>query len=524
MKKGFSLFFLMMCSWAHLIGNTISWGTPTVLSTGGVDGSDPRIVVDGSGNLTAVWVESGLVKASFFPNGGNWGTTATLSNASASAPKLGVDSSGNVTALWLESGVVKVATLPLNGSWSAATSLSGSGASQAALATDTSGNAVAVWTRNGFIESSTRQTFGGGWSLVAVLSGTSSDNPAVYIGSSGTTAAVWHTVSSGNDVVQSATALISGTWNAAKTMITGVSGLHHNYPKVVVDGSGNASAVWYRYSLIGSAYSNVSVLTASLTSGASTWGSFATLANSGLRNPADLVTRLSTDVNGNVLAVWTNSYDGETFSVESNKKPFGGNWANDPVLLNPPSIYSFDTSLRTDPSGNSVFLYMYFDGTSTLIQSQEINSEFPSGEAWSAPTIISQGTENGYPRCGYTLSGNTMNAGAVWVSFNGVNNEIQAAIGSKTVVLPPTNLAIVQSVNNFGVFNDYYNTVSWTASASPNITGYNLFRNGVYFASVDGVTLQFIDHNATQNGSVTYGVAAVDNNNAQSAVVNVNFP
>jgi len=81
-------------------------------------------------------------------------------------------------------------------------------------------------------------------------------------------------------------------------------------------------------------------------------------------------------------------------------------------------------------------------------------------------------------------------------------------------------------VNTFVVFNEYYNTLSWTASTDPNVVGYVIYRNGTVIFNLNASTTQFIDHNAPQAGTVTgtYGVAARDSQNVQSQIVTVNLP
>jgi hypothetical protein len=131
---------------------------------------------------------------------------------------------------------------------------------------------------------------------------------------------------------------------------------------------------------------------------------------------------------------------------------------------------------------------------------------------------------NGFPRVASTLSGTTVNAATVWISNNGTNNAIQASTGSKTILLPPSSPTVVQSVNDYGVFQEYYNTVSWTASPDPNTVSYKIYRNGSFYAEVQSSQLQIIDDNQVQNGSVSYGIAAIDANNSQSQIINVSFP
>ncbi|HZX13309.1 MAG TPA: hypothetical protein VFF49_02805, partial [Thermodesulfobacteriota bacterium] len=111
-----------------------------------------------------------------------------------------------------------------------------------------------------------------------------------------------------------------------------------------------------------------------------------------------------------------------------------------------------------------------------------------------------------------------------WMNFDGVNNFIQTATGTGTLVMPPSNLAVTQGVNNFGIFNEYFNTLTWAASADPNLVGYAIYRNNVLLTFVFADVLQFIDNNQKQNGPVTYGVSTVDNAGTESAIIYVSFP
>lgn len=517
--------FIAMCSIAQLPAQNLTWASPVTLSSTGVNSTDPRIVIDSNGNAVAAWVESGLIKASQQPVGGSWGTTVTLSNSGASNPRLGVDSSGNATAIWIESGVVKTAHLPFGGSWSAATTLSGSGVTQARLAVDGAGNTVAVWTRNNFIESSTKLFGGLLWSLASVLSAGSSNFPEVAIGADGTVVAVWHSIVSGSDIVVYSTSPIAGVWAPAQTMLAVTPSFKHHYPKVTVDGSGNATAVWFRYTTSGLAYEFVSVLTASLPKGASAWTAvpIALTQFTGIRNPADLSLSIVSDAAGNVFAAWTNSYDGFTFTNESAQKPISGSWIAEATPISP-SIYSFQTDVSISSLSSALVTFSFFDGTNADILALETAISNPIYNTYGAIATVSTGADNAYPRVAYSSNGSTANAVAVWISNNGTNNLITTATGSKTEVAPPTNVAVTQSLNQFGVFQDYANTITWTASTNPNVQLYNLYRNGVFFAQVDSFTFSFTDHNDVQNGTVVYGVAAYTTDNFQSTVATVSFP
>lgn len=519
MKKILSL-FLALCSLSGIAYSDITWSSPTAISTVLTNASTPNVVIDSSGNATAVWVESNTIKASSLPSGGSWTMPTTLSNVlnTASLPKVAVDGSGNVTAIWIENTQITSATLPSGGSWTSSTAVSASGATKPSFSIDSTGNVVAVWIRSTFIESSTRKS--GSWSLVSVLSTANSDNPHVVISEFGTAMAVWHSIVSGADVIVSDILTIStNTWATPKNVFNGTASFFHNYPKIAIDANGNATVAWFRYNLLdGTAYQNVQVITSSLSQGANAWGIPTFLSNSGIRNPADLTIKLRYDTSGNTLAVWTNSYDGETFSIESSQRLFGGSW----LLFaqpSPPTLYSIGMDVAIT-SGTAVLTNMAWDGVSTmLIQSQETDTTDPVLQAWSVINPVSTGDDNGFPSCSLSLNGTTFNAVAVWTHFDGSNVVIHAATGTGTVIDPPTSVSASQSVTDFGVYQDYFNTITWSASSDPNVAQYNIFRNGVFCGVTDPSTFQFIDHNAVQGQTVTYGVAALTTSFRQSEIV-----
>ena len=137
-----------------------------------------------------------------------------------------------------------------------------------------------------------------------------------------------------------------------------------------------------------------------------------------------------------------------------------------------------------------------------LIQSSESDFAGLENNAWSVPINLSSGANHGFPHVASTLTGSTINAAVVWLSTNGTVNTILATTGTRSVLLPPTSLAVSQSSTSFGgVFTEYHNTVTWTASASPNIVGYIVFRNGTPIAEVAANVLAYVDNNRVAGSS-----------------------
>lgn len=511
--------FLILCFTFQITHGDIVWDAPSTVSVEQNSPSDPRIVMDPAGNVTVAWLENHTVKVSSLPFSGDWSKPIRLSGESINAckPKLGVDSKGNVTALWIEDSYIRTSTLSFAGEWSVPEVLSDTGASNPSLAVDQDNNAVAIWVRNGFIESATRLS--GSWNKTLVISAENSNNPHLAISSSGIALAAWHWIDSDIHTIASSNLdLKSNTWTSPQNIFDGTATFLHDFPKIAIDDDGNATVGWFRYNIFnGNSYQNVQIMTSSLSNKGLSWTTPVALSGNGLRKPSDLMIKLRSDSNGDILAVWTNSYDGERFTVESSLKLFGGRW---PTFATPqnPSLYSFGIDLASS-SGSTLLTNMSLNEFSEIqIQSQETDTTNPL-QAWSHINTLSIDGRNGFPQCAMCAIGKAFYAVTIWVHFDGKNKSIQAATGTGPVISPPIKLNVIQDAEDLGLFNDYYNTITWGASSDEDILQYSIFRNGVSFAATNADTLQFIDHNAERNGTVTYGVAALNSAYRQSEIV-----
>lgn len=515
------IFFFTIFAMSQAMCVPITWGTPVTLSVTATNATDPQIVMDSNGNATAAWVENGVVNTTTQPSGGSWGTVTTLSGSGASHPRLTVDAAGNVAAVWVESTMIVTSAIkPFGSSWGSSSALSDTGASVVELGVNSAtGDLIAVWVRSGFIETATKLS-GNAWGLVSLLSPPSSDQPKVAV-NGGTAAIIWHT-NGVTDSIQATTSLVGGTWKQAQVISS--IGISHTSPTVAVDINGNVQAVWFQYNFAGINYANVAVGGSTLLAGTTNWSAPVAISDQGTHNPANLALHVACDTVGNTTAVWSNVYVQNLFNVESAILPVGESWGF-PVPLDLSDLYGYTVDVAVDGYGNAVAVYMSFNGATFVnILNTESNIAGVLQNFWSIPVTISQGTSNGFPRVASTLTGTTVNAVSVWINNNGTNNQIQASTGSKTVLLPPSNPAVVQNVINWGVFQDYYNTFSWTASLDPNTTEYIVYRNGLFYQKVDASVTQIIDHNTVQNGPVVYGVAAEDNSHGISPIVTKSFP
>jgi hypothetical protein len=262
----------------------------------------------------------------------------------------------------------------------------------------------------------------------------------------------------------------------------------------------------------------------SLTYNDGSWSTPTLLDSPGFYNPVNLILRMGVDGAGNVIALWTSSYDGSTLNVITAVQPVNQSWVfgGDLVLEN---LYAYEGDVSVTPFGSLVSTYMYFDGTDVDIQSTESDLGGVRTNIWSIPQNVSTGTYNGFPRVTSSLAGQTLNAVTLWVNSAGMGSEnaILASTGSRTVVLPPTITSVTQSSNDYYVFTEYYNTVTWTASGSPNIIEYAIYRDGIFITTVPSSSLQYIDDNAVFDLAVTYGVQAVDDEQSVSQIATYPF-
>ncbi len=505
-----------------LIGAPVIWSTPPdTLSSVNQNASDPQIAIDSSGNALAIWIENNGLKSRKKSVNGNWSSqTDILSNSGASSPKLVVDPSGNATAIWVENGIVNVSSMPFNGSWSNPVCLSGAGALSPQISVDSQGNIATVWSINGLIQSATK-LFNGSWPMVPDTISSAGSIPQVAIGANGNVVAVWNAVTSGVYTIYSANKLVNGSWSASQAISS--SSYNSIYPIIGVDLNGNAAAAWIQYT--GSDINQSYLIIQSATMPMNGSWTLSTVAEGGIYNSTNPFGRILFDGSGNGIAIWDISSDGYSFSIQASTKLAPNAWGI-PQNLGC-GLYSFAADVSITSVGNIFIAYMYFDPNtaSFVIQCTECDINANKQGFWTAPITISSGASNGYPRIAASYAGNgTNNMAVVWIQSDGTNDTVQSVTGTQSIVQPPMHLSLTQSCNDFFIFKEYYNTLSWEPSPSPEISYYLIFRNGFLIYAADSSVFQFIDHNRVQNGSVTYGIATVDQDNMQSLVAIISFP
>jgi hypothetical protein len=515
---------LLILSWTHLFGDALVWEAPQVLSTPGVNASDPRIGMDASGNLVAAWIENGLVTANTQLFEGSWNDfSVQVSDMGAAELELVVDPSGNATAIWNFNGIIQAASLSFNGTWDTPISLSPPGSSSPQIAVDSEGNLAAIWVCNGIIQSVTKQ-FNNAWSSIQTplsYPEMAADSPQIAIGAHKNIVAVWHSTWKGVDAIFSSSTTLNVAWPLYPSLISTPS-VPSAYPQVAIDSQDRPIAAWFRYNLSGTNYSNVYVQTV-FGNADTTWDNPTDLSSSGVMNPASLTLHVAYNALDMAFVAWTNCYDFTSFNLEGSV--YVSNAWIPVITFVTNNIYLYDQYFSISSLGYVYTTFMKYDDLSStsVIQSFKANTYNVSPNFGTIQTISTTGT-NGYPRIKGSVVNQTNYAAAVWLNYNESNSEVQTSIGQVPILPAPTSLAVMQTANNQGLFTEYYNTLSWQGSTPATAANWTIYRNGIWVASVPVETLQWIDHNAVQNQPCVYGVVLQETDGDYSQMSTVAFP
>jgi hypothetical protein len=518
MKK--MIFLVFSC--LHVCANDLTWGTPEQLSTMSVDASDPRVGMDASGNLVAVWIENGVVLSKTQLFGDSWSTPAlTASGSGVSEVELIVDASGNATAIWNLSGVIQAASLPFGAMmWGTPVSLSSSGSSSPQIAVDSSGNLAAIWISNDIIQTAD-QPFGMSWSSSSDISFTSnpSDSPQIVISNNQTMVAVWHSTFNGVDGIFSSTTTLGSAWPTFPSLISDPTFSSKN-PQIAINSQDMPLALWYRFDLSGANYSNV-IVQAVFGNTDTTWNTPMDLSSPGIRDPNQLVIQVAFNSLDVPFTSWTNSYDPSSFDLEGTGF-VNGAWLPT-IHFDTADVYLHDQNALV--STNYAYgAFMSYDPVSTFPIIRAFKANTANTEVNFGNILAVSGGKSAYPRIDGRLMATGHTVGAVWQNYDGTNLIVQASIAQGVALPEPTSPTITQNVNDFGVFSEYYNTFSWTSSTPDSSSRWVIFRNGVFLIHLPVSSSSFIDHNVIQNAPVTYGVALQSQDGDMSPIASASFP
>jgi PKD domain len=321
-----------------------------------------------------------------------------------------------VAVAWLALALFAAQPAQAAPAWLAPVDLSeaGQNAEEPHVAFDSQGDALAVWRRfdgsNYIIQAATRLG-GGSWQAPVDLSekGESASEPQVAFDSQGDALAVWIRSNGSNEIIQAASRPAGGSWQAPVDLSE--KGESASEPQVAFDSQGDAFAVWQR-----SNGSNEIIQAASRPAGGS-WQAPVDVSEAG-ENAAD--PQLAIDPQGNALALWRHS-NGSNFVIQAASRPASGSWQT-PVDLSQEGESAFQPQVAFDSQGDALAVWVRSNGSVYIVQA----AIRPAGGSWQTPEDLSEAGQNAEaPQIAVDPQGDAL---AVWERSNGSVKIIQSAI------------------------------------------------------------------------------------------------
>lgn len=372
--------------WANRYDATArQWGLATLLQTDNTgSGYVPRLAVNASGHAVAAWQHYDGSRYHVWINHydavlGQWGTVQALTGSSSDAfdPQVAISANGNAIVVWrgqdgpaeeyyVSSLWVKYYTASTN-TWNAtATALElyndkGHDASGAQVVMDGAGNGVVVWQQfNGVITRvyATRYTVGSGWAMpgsIATGSAGVAVNPRLAMDGSGNAMAVWRQVdaSAHYSIWASRYVATTMTWGIPMLIEGDDSGDAFD-PQVVMNSAGNAWVVWHQHD---GTTNNIWANNYTVASG---WSNAALLETSSANDAAHA--KIAVNANGDAFAMWEQS-DGAHTSVWSNRySPLLQAWGSAALAEMDDAGDALTPQVSVDAAGNASAAWRQWDG------------------------------------------------------------------------------------------------------------------------------------------------------------------
>jgi hypothetical protein len=259
-----------------------------------------------------------------------------------------------------------------------------------------------------------RYVVGTGWGTPTLIE---TDNtrdayyPKIALDTSGNAIAVW-SHSDGTRLNIWANRYVVGTgWGTATLIATDNAG-PALYPRVAMDANGNGIAVWLQSD--GTHYNAMANRYVAGTG----WGTAALLETDNTGNAS--YPNIAMDANGNAISVWAQS-DGTHYNVWSNRYVAGTGWGNAALLENDNSGDADPGLVVMDSNGNAMVAWHQFDGNNYNIWSRR----YIAGTGWGAVALIATNTagDTSIPSIAMNASGNAV---AVWHQSDGTRTNIWA--------------------------------------------------------------------------------------------------
>lgn len=291
------------------------WSSRVLLESGDSgDAGQPQVVVGADGNAMAVWRQYTGSRADLWASqyvaGIGWDSAELIEGMdshSAAEFDIGMDADGNVLVVWQHDGIggpsIFHTRYVAGEGWTYPAMLEEDDDSDATLpkiAVAADGSAIAVWQQRDDIRDNiwaSRYVVGEGWDVPVLIEfGTGAAfEPEVGIDADGNAVAVWHQFVSVNGASVYASHFNTGSGWQAPQLLEDSEGDSHQ-PRIVLDGDGNAHAVWWKSNL------GKSRIWSNSYEAGSGWADAVQMRPA---SDAAAAAQLAVDGDGHVVAIWT---------------------------------------------------------------------------------------------------------------------------------------------------------------------------------------------------------------------------
>jgi uncharacterized protein YbdZ (MbtH family) len=400
------------------------WKTPVAISSAEGDASDPQMAIYNNGNAIAVWSQwDGTrqnISASLYTPESGWGTAELIetndAEGSAYHPQVAIDRSGNAIAVWSQTfgaGSIWANRYTAGSGWGTPQliEMNIGNARFPQIVIDRSGNAIVVWyERDGTQYSiwANSYTAGSSWGtaeLIETYDAGSAYSPKLVVNESGNAIAVW----SQSGGLWSNRYTAGSGWGTAEFIGT-EDPKQADMQQIAINGSGNAIVVWRHFD--GTMFS----IWANTYTVGSGWGIAELIATDDTEDAH--YPHIAIDGSGNAIAVWHQKKYGAGISIWANRYTVGSGWGT-AELIETATGNAHSPRIAIDGSGNAIAVWNQDDGTQYSIWANRYTAE----NGWSTAELIETDSAGGVDSVRLAIHGGG-NAMAVWSQSDGTSNSI----------------------------------------------------------------------------------------------------
>lgn len=393
--------------------NSGGWSTPQAMSQEGQDNIMPKIAMNASGDVRAVWYsESRLLhEGSSYDSSNGWSVFDDVTGYTSRDCDLAMDDSARSTLAYVFSRATVVDHSPSSG-WSTQQVLDPSSYANQEfmnLASNAGGDKLAVWKLNTAasyaddeIMYSRYDPLLDQWSTPAYVSTNEQYVNGMHLAmkAGGDAVLIW-VAGSGAGVMASFYDALNDTWSVGEPIGVPLNATLYaaGYaPQVAMDDNGNAIAVWDSALGVGTGVRG-DVWARRYVAATGEWGSLFQLE---LSSADGTDAQIAMDASGNAMAVWflDNNLDdpwNDSFEIHARRYDVStDSWSTDMLVQNSDtrvSQFGFDNhipldrpALAMDPAGNAILAWSEKVEDNFVIRASRY---VPAEAQWSAPEIIS---------------------------------------------------------------------------------------------------------------------------------------